>query len=405
MVSFNPFNAHCVCSLPPGVARGGRRPGHRGAAAQDGATPTAGMSPATAIVYMTIANDGDNEDVLLGGETDAATTVELHESIEDDGILRMEPARMASPSRRATKTVFDAGGLHVMLVGLTADLLPGGSYDLVLRFEQAGEVTVPVQIRFNAEPDDDEPVSEPVTSGDLTITRCLVSSGTGPARGGARGGRMSPPDSTRRWTSDGLTVVLTADGAAAGPRALTVIVTHAAGEPVTDATVSIGTSSLEMDHGVSTSETEMIEPGRYLADHVSMGMGGDWKAEVSIERPDTEAVVVEFVVTLDGPQRDDAAGRGAVRRSDRPRSPRLSRRQRWGLVAVSFGLLVTILALGGFVLPSGSGADPVPGGLVYIIPAGRAETPVRARARFGAGDPDRHPIRLDRNRLDYDPQR
>jgi hypothetical protein len=57
-----------------------------------------------------------------------------------------------------------------------------------------------------------------------------------------------------------------------------------------------------------------------------------------------------------------------------PRSPRLSRRQRWGLGAVSFGLFVTILMLGGFVLPSGSGADPAPGGLVYVIPAGRAAT-------------------------------
>ena len=57
-----------------------------------------------------------------------------------------------------------------------------------------------------------------------------------------------------------------------------------------------------------------------------------------------------------------------------PRSPRLNRRQRWGLAALSLGLLVSILALGGFVLPNGSGADPVPGGLVYIIPPGRAET-------------------------------
>lgn len=57
-----------------------------------------------------------------------------------------------------------------------------------------------------------------------------------------------------------------------------------------------------------------------------------------------------------------------------PRSPRLDRRQRWGLAAIALGLLVSILALGGFVLPSGNGADPVPGGLVYVIPAGRAET-------------------------------
>ena len=41
------------------------------------------------------------------------------------------------------------------------------------------------------------------------------------------------------------------------------------------------------------------------------------------------------------------------------RPPRLDRRQRWGLVALSFGLLVAILVLGGFVLPSGSGADSI----------------------------------------------
>jgi hypothetical protein len=56
------------------------------------------------------------------------------------------------------------------------------------------------------------------------------------------------------------------------------------------------------------------------------------------------------------------------------RSPRLERRRRWGLLAIAFGLLVVILALGGLVMPSGSGADPAPGGLVYVIPSGRAET-------------------------------
>lgn len=303
MVSCNRFRRSVRRAFLPGVLLAALVLGHGGVAAQDNATPAAAMSPATAIVYMTIANDGDTEDTLLGGETDAATTVELHESVEDDGILRMDarPDGIAVPA--GAETVFDAGGLHVMLVGLKADLLPGGSYDLVLRFARAGEVTVPVQIRFNAEPDDDEPVAAPVSSGDLTITDAWSRPapallGAASAAAGETAGLDTPVE------VDGLTVVLTSDDAAAGPRDLTVIVTDATGEPVTDATVSISTSSLEMDHGVSTSETEMIEPGRYLADHVSMGMGGDWKVEVSIERPDTEAVVVAFIVTLDGPQHD-----------------------------------------------------------------------------------------------------
>ncbi|MFP5371530.1 MAG: copper chaperone PCu(A)C [Actinomycetes bacterium] len=275
--------------------------GPAGAAAEDAATPTATASPATAIVYLTIANGGDTDDLLLGGETSAAQTVELHESVDEAGVLRMEPRPDGIAIPAGDTTAFDAGGLHVMLVGLTADLLPGGSYDLVLRFESAGELTVPVQIRFNAEPDDDEPVSEPVASGDLTISDAwsrpapALLEDAAPAAG-------EPATLGTPVTAGGLSVVLTADGDTAGPRDLTVIVTGEDGEPVTDATVTISTNSLEMDHGVSTSETEMVEPGRYLADRVSMGMGGDWNAKVSIARPGAEAVVVEFVVTLDGPR-------------------------------------------------------------------------------------------------------
>ncbi len=273
---------------------------HAGASAQDAATPAAGTSPATAIVYMTIVNDGDADDLLLGGETTAAETIELHESIDDSGVLRMEPRPDGIAIPAGEETVFDSGGLHVMLVGLTADLLPGGSYDLVLQFQHTGEVTVPVQIRFNAEPDDDEPVSAPITSGDVTITDAW--SRPAPALlGVATAAADEPAPLDTPVDVGGLTIVLTADGGNAGPRDLTVIVTGENGEPVTDATVTISTNSLEMDHGVSTRETEMIEPGRYLAEHVPMGMGGDWKAEVSIARPGAEPVVAEFVVTLEGP--------------------------------------------------------------------------------------------------------
>ena len=35
---------------------------------------------------------------------------------------------------------------------------------------------------------------------------------------------------------------------------------------------------------------------------MSLGMGGDWLAEVTIERPDAEPVVLYFVLTLEGPE-------------------------------------------------------------------------------------------------------
>ncbi len=39
------------------------------------------------------------------------------------------------------------GGLHVMLIDLTAPLQPGQTIPLTLRFEKAGEVTVQVAVR------------------------------------------------------------------------------------------------------------------------------------------------------------------------------------------------------------------------------------------------------------------
>ena len=102
--------------------------------------------------------------------------------------------------------------------------------------------------------------------------------------------------------TDGLVVTLEADNLTAGPRDLTVVVVDADGQPVTGATVGIRTRSLAMDHGVSIDETVETEPGRYFAERVSLGMGGDWLAEVTIERPDTEPVVLYFVLTLEGPE-------------------------------------------------------------------------------------------------------
>jgi hypothetical protein len=101
--------------------------------------------------------------------------------------------------------------------------------------------------------------------------------------------------------ADGLTVTLLADNFKAGPRQLTVVIVDADGQPMVDATVTIRTRSLEMEHGVAITETVQTEPGHYFAEHVSLGMGGDWLAEVTIERPGAEPVILYFVLTLEGP--------------------------------------------------------------------------------------------------------
>lgn len=290
-----PFAAGLAILLAAMIFAAGRPAG-----ARDGGTPAAVPSPATAVVYMSITNGGGGPDRLLGGETRAAATVELHQTLDENGVMRMQPRPEGIEIPAGGETRFDAGGNHVMLVGLTADLIPGGSYDLTLRFETAGEIVVPVQVRFDAEPDEDTPPPGPVTVGDLTLGDAW--SRPAPALLGiASVGITGPAPLDTPVVAGDLTLVLTADGPNAGPRALTAILTDGTGEPVTDATVSLSLRSLEMDHGVSTRETEMVEPGRYLAERVPMGMGGDWRVEITVTRPGVDPVVVPFVLTLDGP--------------------------------------------------------------------------------------------------------
>jgi hypothetical protein len=98
-----------------------------------------------------------------------------------------------------------------------------------------------------------------------------------------------------------LTVTLTADKTAAGPRTLIVTVVDASGAPVTDAGVTINTRHIGMDHGTSTAQVLATGPGHYAVEQVSMGMAGEWEAEIVISRPGQAPVSLIFVVDLEGP--------------------------------------------------------------------------------------------------------
>ncbi|MGH2559986.1 MAG: FixH family protein [Thermomicrobiales bacterium] len=100
---------------------------------------------------------------------------------------------------------------------------------------------------------------------------------------------------------DGLVVTLTADSTNAGPVDLILEVRDATGKPVEDAIVEVRTRHIDMDHGVSTDEAVHQGEGRYLAERVSMGMGGNWEAEIVVTREGQPDVVMTFLVKLGGP--------------------------------------------------------------------------------------------------------
>jgi copper(I)-binding protein len=106
--------------------------------------PAAGMG--NGAVYVTIENYGGTPDALLAAATDAAGSVELHETINEGGVMRMRPLPKFELSGGA-KLEMKPGGHHIMLLGLKRDLKPGDTVKVTLTFEKAGRMTIEAPVR------------------------------------------------------------------------------------------------------------------------------------------------------------------------------------------------------------------------------------------------------------------
>jgi len=110
---------------------------------------TAGTSAA----YATITNPGTTADALVGASSPVAASAEVHETMtvgspgaSGGGMMGMQPvSRIEIPAGGGLQ--LQPGSYHVMLVGLTRDLVIGATIDLTLTFEKAGPVTVKAQVR------------------------------------------------------------------------------------------------------------------------------------------------------------------------------------------------------------------------------------------------------------------
>jgi len=90
--------------------------------------------------YVTIANTGDSADALVGVSA-AFPMVKLHESVEQDGVMRMQHIERLEIGAGETVELAP-GGYHVMFMGLTAPFEAGQEVPVTLSFENAGEIEV-----------------------------------------------------------------------------------------------------------------------------------------------------------------------------------------------------------------------------------------------------------------------
>lgn len=97
------------------------------------------------VLYMTIRNGGASDDALLSISTPVAEESMLHETKVEDGVASMAHT-MRVPLPAGEIVELRPGSYHGMLMGLTRALEKGASFPVTLTFEEAGELTVPVDV-------------------------------------------------------------------------------------------------------------------------------------------------------------------------------------------------------------------------------------------------------------------
>lgn len=107
------------------------------------ASPLAGGNGA---VYFMVMNNTAQDDRLVAVESDVAAASEMHESVAENNVIRMEPRPDGFEIPAGGSVTLAPGGKHVMLVNLKAPLVEGESFPITLRFQHAPAISVTTTI-------------------------------------------------------------------------------------------------------------------------------------------------------------------------------------------------------------------------------------------------------------------
>lgn len=90
-------------------------------------------------VYLTLTGR-EGGDRLMSASSPVASKVELHETVMEEGVMKMREVQ-GMPIPAGAVIMLQPGGLHIMLMNLKQPLKEADSVELTLVFEKAGAVT------------------------------------------------------------------------------------------------------------------------------------------------------------------------------------------------------------------------------------------------------------------------
>ncbi len=98
------------------------------------------------VTYLNVANHGPDDDRLVSASAGVAARIETHETIEEDGVMKMRHREDGFPLPAGRTLTMEPGAHHLMLMEIQSDLVEGRTFQLQLVFEKAGARTVEVPI-------------------------------------------------------------------------------------------------------------------------------------------------------------------------------------------------------------------------------------------------------------------
>lgn len=93
-----------------------------------------------AAAYFTL-NGGSEGDTLIAIDSTRVATIELHETLMQNGAMRMRPI-MAADMPPGETVMFEPGGRHAMLFGSDPEITPGTLVPLNFRFDSDRDLTI-----------------------------------------------------------------------------------------------------------------------------------------------------------------------------------------------------------------------------------------------------------------------
>jgi len=111
--------------------------------------------------FMVITNDGSKADQLVGASSPVSQEVQIHTVQLEQGMMRMRELPDGIPVPAAGRVELKPGSLHIMFIKLNHPLKAGEQVPVTLKFREAGEKTVTLEVRSVAVMQPAMPAKEP----------------------------------------------------------------------------------------------------------------------------------------------------------------------------------------------------------------------------------------------------